>query len=61
MTPIWQRMQDDLQLAGFATRTQEAYLGAARRLADHVQKAPDQISEDDLRHYVLFLHNERKV
>jgi integrase/recombinase XerD len=61
MTPIWQRMRDDLQLAGLAARTQEAYLGAARRLADHYHKAPDQITEDQLRQYFLMLRNERKV
>jgi len=27
-TPVWQRMQEDMQLAGLAARTQESYLGA---------------------------------
>jgi site-specific recombinase XerD len=61
MSAIWQRMHDDMQLAGLATRTQESYLGAARRLADHYHKAPDQISEEELRQYFLLLRNERKV
>jgi integrase/recombinase XerD len=50
-----------MQLAGLATRTQYAYLGAARRLADHVHKSPDLISEDKLRQYFLYLRNERKL
>src|SRR3954463_14323244 len=38
MPSVWDRLQEDMQLAGLATRTQEAYLGAARRLADHVPR-----------------------
>ena len=49
MPSVWNRMQEDMQLAGLATRTQESYLSAARRLADHVQKDPTHITEDDLR------------
>lgn len=61
MPSVWNRMQDDMQLAGLAARTQETYLGAARRLVNHYQKTPDQITEDDLRQYFLMLRNERKV
>jgi integrase/recombinase XerD len=61
MLSVWDRMLDDMQLAGLAERTQYAYLSAARRLADHVHKPPDQISEDDLRRYFLYLRNERKL
>jgi integrase/recombinase XerD len=61
MLSIWDRMLDDMQLAGLAERTQYSYLRAARRLADHVHKTPDQISEDDLRRYFLYLRNQRKL
>jgi hypothetical protein len=33
MTPLRQRMLEDMQLRGLAVRTQESYLGAVRRLA----------------------------
>jgi integrase/recombinase XerD len=61
MPSVWNRMQEDMQLAGLATRTQESYLSAARRLADHVQKDPTHITEDDLRQYFLYLRTERKL
>jgi integrase/recombinase XerD len=61
MLSVWDRMLDDMQLAGLAERTQYAYLHAARRLADYVHKPPDLISEDDLRHYFLYLRNECKL
>ena len=35
MTQLRQQMLDDLQLRGLAPGTQEAYLGAVRRLALH--------------------------
>jgi len=46
-------------LHGFAVRTQEAYLSAVRQLAKHYHKPPDQINEEELRQYFLFLKNEK--
>ena len=55
LTPLAQRMQQDLQLAGHADRTQEAYLRAVRKFAQWLNKSPDQASENDLRRYLLFI------
>jgi site-specific recombinase XerD len=52
-------MIEDMQLHGFAERTQEAYLLAVRQLAQHYRKSPDQIEEEQLRQYFLFLKNEK--
>jgi site-specific recombinase XerD len=52
-------MLEDMQLRGFAERTQEAYLLAVRQLAKHYHKSPDQIDEEELRQYFLFLKNEK--
>jgi integrase/recombinase XerD len=59
MTALRQKMIDDMQLRGFAERTQEAYLSAVRQLAKHYRKSPDQIDEEELRQYFLFLKNEK--
>jgi site-specific recombinase XerD len=59
MTALRQKMIEDMQLRGFAERTQEAYLSAVRQLAKHYQKSPDQIDEEELRQYFLFLKNEK--
>ncbi len=61
MTALRQKMVDDMQLHGFAIRTQEAYLSAVRQLAKHYHKAPDQINEEELRQYFLFLKNEKQA
>jgi integrase/recombinase XerD len=58
-TPLRQKMIEDLQLHGFAVRTQEAYLLAVSQLARHYRKSPDQINEEELRQYFLFLKNEK--
>jgi site-specific recombinase XerD len=59
MSALRQKMIEDMQLRGFAERTQEAYLSAVRQLAKHYHKSPDQIEEEELRQYFLFLKNER--
>ena len=59
MSALRQKMIEDMQLRGFAVRTQEAYLLAVRQLARHYHKAPDQIEEEELRQYFLFLKNEK--
>jgi site-specific recombinase XerD len=59
MNALRQKMIEDMQLRGFAERTQEAYLLAVRQLARHYRKSPDQIDEEELRGYFLFLKNEK--
>ena len=61
MTPLRQRMLEDMQLHGLSARTQQSYLGALRQLAVHYSKAPDLLSEDELRQYFLYLRNDRKA
>jgi integrase/recombinase XerD len=60
ITPLRQQMHQDLQLAGLSERTQEAYLRAVRQLADHFHKAPDRLSEEQLRQYLLYLKNDKQ-
>jgi integrase/recombinase XerD len=60
-TPLRQRMHQDLQLAGLAEGTQKAYLRVVRQLATHFHKAPDLISEQEFRAYLLYLKNERQL
>jgi integrase/recombinase XerD len=57
MTPLRQRMSEDLQLRGLSARTQEMYVRAVRQLADHYHKSPDRITEEELRDSFLYLKN----
>lgn len=59
MTPLRQRMIEDMQLRGFSPKTQEAYLRAVRQLAEHFGRSPADLTEEDLRQYFLYLKNEK--
>ncbi len=61
MTPLRQRMIEDMQLRGLSEKTQDAYLRAVRQLAEHYSKSPDQISEEELRQYFLYLKNVKRT
>lgn len=61
MTPLRQRMLEDMQLRGLSARTQECYVAAVRQLAEHYHRRPDQITEEDLRQYFLYLANDKQV
>jgi integrase/recombinase XerD len=61
MTALRRRMLEDLQLRGLAPRTQQCYLEAVKPLAQHYRRAPDHISEEELRPYFLYLLNEKQV
>src|SRR6266498_1436442 len=61
MTPLRQRMLEDMHLRGLAARTQESYLAAVRQLALHYGKSPDLITKEELRQYFLYLHNVKRV
>jgi integrase/recombinase XerD len=57
MTELRKRMIECLQLRGLSERTQEAYTRAVRQLSEHYHKSPDQITEEELRQYFLYLKN----
>jgi len=61
MTLHRQRMIEDLQLRGMSENTQEAYVRAVKQLAVHYQKPPDQICEEELRQYFLYLKNVKGI
>lgn len=60
MTPLRNRMIQDLQLAGYSESTQCLYINAVRQLCDHFQKPPGKITEEELRDYFLFCKNVKQ-
>jgi integrase/recombinase XerD len=61
MTPLRERMIEDMQLRGYSASTQKNYVIAVRQLFDHFQCSPAKLSEQQLRDYFLYLTNEKKV
>ena len=60
MTELRKRMLQDLQLHGYSERSQEMYIRAVRQLAEHFNKSPDLITEDESREYFLYVKNVKK-
>jgi integrase/recombinase XerD len=60
MTPLRQRMTEDMQLRNLSSGTQKAYLHGITGLARFYQTSPDYLSLEDIREYQLYLINERR-
>lgn len=61
MTALRHRMTQDLQVRGYADRTVEAYVRAVAQLARFYHTAPDQLSEEQVRDYLLHLSTVQRV
>ncbi len=60
MTPLRNRMIEDLQLKGYSDSTQTLYVTAVRQLCEHFDKSPGKITEENLRDYFLYGKNVKK-
>ncbi len=61
MTPLRQRMLEDLQIRRYSPTTIRLYLYAIRAFSKHFGKPPDQLGAEHIRRYQLFLTKETKV
>jgi integrase/recombinase XerD len=59
MTPLRQRMIQDLQLRNLAPNTQQAYVRAVAKVAQHFHKSPDLLSAEEVRSYLVYLVEEK--
>ncbi len=59
-TPVLQRFAEDLQLAGLSPRTEEAYVRAVRLVATRVGKPPEDLTDEEVRDYFLYVKNVKK-
>ena len=55
LSPLRQRMLDDMRMRKLEPRTQEAYIRAARKLAAYLKRSPDTATVEDLRNFQLNL------
>jgi integrase/recombinase XerD len=60
-SPLRQRFIRELRLRGFSSRTVESYVSWVYDLARHHHKSPDQLSDEHLKDYLLYLHQERSL
>ncbi len=61
MTELRGRMIEDMQLHGYAEKTQQAYLVAVRGLAKYYRRSPEQLSAEEIRQFFLYLVNDKGV
>jgi hypothetical protein len=61
MTPLRQRMMEDLQIRNYAPSTVKAYTRGVAEFAKHFGKSPDRLGAEQIREYQLFLIKEKKI
>ena len=59
MTPLRQRLLDDLRLRNYSPRTVQAYVAAVAKLARHFRTAPDRLAPEQVRAFQLHLVGQR--
>ena len=59
MTPLRQRMIEDMRLRNLSPHTIEAYVLAVKQFANHFQRSPQQLGGADARQYLLHLVQEQ--
>jgi integrase/recombinase XerD len=59
MTPLRQRMQDDLRLRNYSPRTEQTYLDHVARFARHFGRSPEHLGPEEIRAYQLHLIEEK--
>ncbi|HLW52516.1 MAG TPA: site-specific integrase [Candidatus Angelobacter sp.] len=61
MTPLRQRMIEDMQLRNLCAETQRNYVHHVAGLARFYQTSPEYLSLEEIREYQLYLINERRL
>ena len=59
MSPLRQRMIDDMTIRGMAEKTKQAYVHAVAELAGYYRRSPERIGEREVQQYLLHLLQER--
>ncbi len=55
-----EQFNNDMDVAGLSERTREAYVRAIRKLAEHYGTSPDELTEDQVSRYLLYLKKEKE-
>lgn len=61
MTPLRQRMTEDMQVRNLSPRTQESYLFQVSRFARHFNQSPALLGPEEIRAYQIYLTKEKKL
>jgi len=61
MTPLRQRMLQDMRVRNLAENTQRSYVQQISAFARHFERSPEQLGPEEIRAYQVYLTDERKL
>src|ERR1017187_1329998 len=61
MTPLRQRMTEDMQVRNLALNTQTSYLRQVSLFARHFNQSPEALGPEEIRAYQVYLTNEKDL
>jgi integrase/recombinase XerD len=61
MTPLRQRMIEDMRIRDYSEHTIAAYVSAVYRLANHYHRSPDKLGREEIRAFLVDLVEQQKV
>jgi len=61
MTPLRQRMREDMQVRNLSPHTQRAYVDTVARFARHVGRSPALLEAEEIRAYLVYLTTEKQL
>lgn len=61
MTPLRQKLIDEIQLRGFSVHTQDSYVRSVTGLARFYHRSPEQIMDEEIKAYLLHLLRIKKL
>jgi len=61
MTPLRQRMLEDMRLRNLSPHTQKSYVLQVAQFARYFKQSPEMLGPEDIRTYQLYLTNEKKL
>ena len=61
MGKLHEQMKADLTLKGYSPNTLAGYLPRCRKFAEHFNRSPEEMGQEEVRTFLLYLAQERKI